>query len=76
MVGFLRTISAYRCYLEDNKIEAGTAEDPLRIFEESVKALTKEGEPELYFDLVTPFYVLLLGKKWLKNICKEKKNDK
>lgn len=29
VLGYLESISAYRCYLEDHKIEKGSPEDPL-----------------------------------------------
>lgn len=57
-MGYLESISAYRCYLEDHKIERCSAEDPL----EQVKKVFEEERMPLV-DFVTPYFAIALGKK-------------
>ena len=58
VLGYLESISAYRCYLEDHKIAKGSAEDPLEIVRKRFEEL---GNPDV--DFVTPYYCIALGKK-------------
>lgn len=58
VLGYLETISAYRCYLEDHKIQKGSPEDPLEQVRAKFEAL---GNPDV--DFVTPYYAIALGKK-------------
>ncbi len=58
VLGFLESVSPYRCYLEDNKIEKGSSEDPLEIVRKKFEDL---GNPDV--DFVTPYYCIALGKK-------------
>ena len=59
VLGYLNSVSAYQCYLEENKIEKGSENDPMRIFKEVVD----EVNSDITIDFVTPYYVILLGKK-------------
>jgi len=56
--GYLESVSAYRCYLEDFKIEKGSEQDPLEIVKAKYAAL---GNPDV--DFVTPYFCIALGKK-------------
>lgn len=58
VIGYLESISAYRCYLEDQKIQKGSSEDPLEIVKTKFEAL---GNPDI--DFVTPYFCIALGKK-------------
>jgi len=58
VLGYLESISAYRCYLEDHKIEKGSEHDPLEIVRKKFEEL---GNPDV--DFVTPYYCIALGKK-------------
>ena len=58
VIGYLESISAYRCYLEDHKIQKGSPEDPLEIVKAKFESL---GNPDV--DFVTPYYCIALGKK-------------
>lgn len=58
VIGYLESISAYRCYLEDLKITKGSPEDPLEIVKAKFESL---GNPDV--DFVTPYYCIALGKK-------------
>ena len=58
VIGYLESVSAYRCYLEDYKIEKGSEEDPLEIVKKKFAAL---GNPDV--DFVTPYFSYVLGKK-------------
>ena len=58
VLGYLESISAYRCYLEDHKIAKGSDEDPLQIVRKKFEEL---GNPDV--DFVTPYYCIALGKK-------------
>jgi hypothetical protein len=54
----LESVSAYRCYLEDYKIEKGSEEDPLEIVKKKFAAL---GNPDV--DFVTPYFSYVLGRE-------------
>jgi hypothetical protein len=58
VIGYLESISAYRCYLDDLKIQRGSPEDPLEIVKNKFASL---GNPDV--DFVTPYYCIALGKK-------------
>jgi SAM-dependent methyltransferase len=58
VLGYLESISAYRCYLEDFKIAKGSDQDPLEIVRKKFEEL---GNPDV--DFVTPYYCIALGKK-------------
>jgi hypothetical protein len=58
IIGYLESVSAYRCYLEDKHIAKGSEEDPVEI----VKAkFLEHGNPDV--DFVTPYFCYALGKK-------------
>ena len=58
VIGYLESISAYRCYLEDHKIERGSENDPLEIVKRKFAEL---GNPDV--DFVTPYFAYALAKK-------------
>lgn len=58
VLGYLETVSAYRCYLEDHSIERGSEQDPLEIVKAKFASL---GNPDV--DFVTPYFCIALGKK-------------
>ena len=58
IIGYLESVSAYRCYLEDKHIAKGSQEDPVEI----LKAKFAQYEnPDV--DFVTPYFCYALGKK-------------
>lgn len=61
LLGYLNSISAYNCYLEDHKIEKGSEKDPLQQFKEV--ALSQD--PNATYDFITPYFVVVLGKKMI-----------
>ena len=60
LVGYFNSISAYNCYLEENKIVKGSEADPL----EKLKVLFKEiNADSITYDFVTPYFLHVVGKK-------------
>lgn len=58
VTGYMDSVSAYQCYLEDHKIAKGSEDDPLVIM---TKKFQEVGSPEI--DFITPYFCYVLGKK-------------
>ena len=58
VLGYLESVSAYHCYLEDYSIEKGSESDPLQIVKDKFAA---HGNPDV--DFITPYFCHALGKK-------------
>ena len=67
VVGYMNSISAYQCYLEDNGIAKGSDEDPHIIMRRKFSKIADQAGvsniDDLKIDFITPYYAFMTGKK-------------